>query len=267
MRELGVYWLFARTGFRRESRYLLAALAGLLTNVVFGFIKAAVLLGAATAAGGTVAGYTAGSIGAYVWLSQAMLGAITLSGSAEIGDRIRTGDIAIDLVRPVDLQLSHLATDLGRAAFSLLPRGLPSVLIGALTIGLAMPAAVLPYVLGVVSLTLGICISFLCRYALNTTGFWIVETRGLQTLYIVVSSFLAGLFVPVPLFPGALYAVAMSTPFPSIMQTPIDVLSGRVVGAEAVLAVLIQLGWVVAIGVLGRVLTAAGRRTLEVQGG
>ena len=123
MPVIGVYWQFVRMGYRRESRYLAAALAGLVANATFGLIKAAVLLGAAQAAGGTVAGYDAGTLSAYVWLSQGMLGAMTLSGTAEIGERIRTGDIAVDLTRPVDVQLAHLATDLGRATFTFVPRG------------------------------------------------------------------------------------------------------------------------------------------------
>ena len=153
-----MYWQFVRVGFSRESRYLLAAAGGLAANLVFGFLKASVLLGAVAAGGGKVAGYTAGTVGAYVWLSQGLLGSVALLSKAEIGDRIRTGDIAIDFLRPVDVQLSHLSVDLGRGAFNLLPRGLPSVLVGALTFGFSMPTTVLPYALGLVSILLGISI-------------------------------------------------------------------------------------------------------------
>ena len=45
--------------------------------------------------------------------------------------------------RPAAVQ--YLAADLGRAAFVVLPRGLPPLLVGALTFGLAMPATPLPY--------------------------------------------------------------------------------------------------------------------------
>src|SRR3954447_25410730 len=128
--------------------------AGLLTNVVFGFIRAAILFAAVESAGGTLGGYTTGTISSYVWLSQGLLGAIELSGRAEIGDRVRTGDVAIDFTRPVDLQTWHLAEDMGRAAYTLLPRGLPSVLIGAAVFGLAMPRTLLPYVLGTISIVL-----------------------------------------------------------------------------------------------------------------
>lgn len=243
-------------------------LAGLCTNVVFGFIRAAILFAAVDSAGGSLAGYDRGTISAYVWLSQGLLGAVALGmAPTEIGERIRTGDIAVDFTRPVDVQFAYLAADLGRAAYTFIPRGLPSVVVGALTVGLILPDSAWPYLLGLVSIALGVAISFLCRYAANILGFWLVETRGVLALYTVVASFLAGLYVPVHIFPSWLAAVAAATPFPSILQSPIDVLSGRVVGLDAVRVVGIQCLWVAVACLVGRALTSAGRHKLEVQGG
>jgi len=265
--ELKTLALLARAGFRRESTYLMAMLAGLFTNVVFGFIRASILLAAVDSAGGQLVGYTRDTISAYVWLSQGLIGAVMLTGTAEIGERVATGEVAVDFLRPLDVQAAHLATDLGRAAFTLIPRGIPSVLVGALTVGLVLPTTVQPYLLGIVSVLLGVSLSFLTRFAVNLAGFWIVETRGVTSLLAVVQSFLSGLYVPVHLFPGWLGGIAAATPFPSILQAPIDVLSGRVTGPGALLVVAVQLAWVAAVAVLGQVLIRAGRRRLEVQGG
>jgi len=267
--DLKTYGRLARAGFRRQSTYRLALLAGLVTNIVFGFIRAAILFAAVDSAGGTLAGYTRDTISTYVWLSQGLLGAVALggSGTSELGDRIRNGDVAVDFTRPVDVQGSYLATDLGRAAFTILPRGLPSVLVGALTVGLALPTQIWPYLLGLVSVTLAVSISFLCGYAVSILGFWLVETRGLRSLYMVTSSFLAGLFVPVGLFPDWLSTLAHATPFPSILQVPIDIISGHVVRTEAIKAVAVQCFWVAGACLIGRALTRAGRHKLEVQGG
>lgn len=258
-----------RAGFRRQATYRLALLAGLVTNVVFGFIRAAILFAAIDSAGGSLAGYTRETVSAYVWLSQGMIGAVNLGGSAssELADRIRNGDVAVDFTRPVDVQASYLAADLGRAAFTLLPRGIPSVLVGGLTVGLALPSDIQPYLLGLVSIVLAVTISYLCVYAVNILGFWLVETRGVRSLYGVTSAFLAGLFVPVGLFPGWLSTLAHATPFPSILQVPVDIISGHAVGAEAIKAVAVQCFWVVVTCLIGRALTHAGRRKLEVQGG
>lgn len=265
--DLQTYRQLFVAGFRRQSAYRLAMFAGLATNIVFGFIRSAILFAAIDSAGGELAGYTAGTISAYVWLSQGLIGAIQLNGAAEIGDRIRTGDVAIDFTRPVDVQTWHLAEDMGRAAYSMIPRGVPSVLVGALTFGLVMPTTALPYLLGAISIIVGVAISFYCRYAVNIVGFWLLDTRGVRSLYMVTCTFLAGLYVPVGLFPGWLHTLAYSTPFPSILQTPIDVLSGKVVGADAVVVVAVQLGWLAATCLVGRALTNAGRHKLVVQGG
>jgi ABC-2 type transport system permease protein len=265
--DLATYWQLFVAGFRRQTAYRLAMFAGLATNIVFGFIRSAILFAAVESAGGELAGYSAGTISAYVWLSQGLLGAIQMNGSADIGDRIRTGDVAIDFTRPVDVQTWHLAEDLGRASYSMIPRGLPSVLVGALTFGLVMPTTVLPYVLGVISIVIGVTISFYCRYAVNTVGFWLLDTRGVRSLYMVSSTFLAGLFVPVALFPDWLQTLAYATPFPSILQFPINVISGQVTGIESFATVGMQLFWLAATCLVGRMLTTAGRQKLVVQGG
>lgn len=265
--EVGTYLRLVRAGFQRQAHYRLAMFAGLATNIVFGFIRASILFAAVKSAGGQLGGYTAGTISSYVWLSQGLLGAIEVSGRAEIGDRIRTGDVAIDFTRPIDLQTWHLSEDLGRALYTFLPRGVPSVLVGLLTVGLIMPTTALPYVMGLVSVVMAVTISFYCRYAANVLGFWLLDTRGVRTLYLVSSSFLAGLYVPVGLFPGWLHTLAYCTPFPSILQTPINVISGHDTGSVAATDLVMQVGWVAVTCLIGRVLTSSGRSRLVVQGG
>lgn len=267
MRALLPYALLMRAGFRSQATYLLGAAAGLFTNSVFGLLKAAVLTAAVAAAGGTLAGYGEGQMLAYVWVSQAMIGAVAAMGVAEIGERIRTGDVATDFTRPLDVQSAHLCADLGRRLFTLLPRGLPCVLVGALVTGMSLPDHARPYLLGTLALLLGAVLSFYCQYAVGVLGFWVVDVRGITTFYTVLSGFGMGLYLPIAIFPDWLRAAVSATPFPSVMMTPVDLYIGRLQGADAVRAIGIQLLWVVLVGALGRVLTAAGRRRLEVQGG
>ncbi|MQY20257.1 ABC transporter permease [Nocardia macrotermitis] len=254
-------------GFLRQWHYRLAMFAGMVTNVVFGLVRAAVMLAAVRASAG-LGGYTADSIGAYVWLSQGLLAALRIMGPPlDIADRIRNGDVAIDFLRPVDVQFSYLATDLGRATCTLLLRGAPSVAVGLAAFQLTLPHSVWPYLLGGLSVVLAVMISLLLLFAVCLTGFWAVETRGVRLLYQIVATFLAGLFVPVHLFPGWLRTVADLTPFPSLLQAPIDVLSGRAVGSQALGILGVQLFWIVVAVLLGRILLRAGRHKLEVQGG
>lgn len=261
------YWRILRAGFRSATTYRAAMIGGLVANATFGFLKAAVLFATVRAAGGDVAGYDLGSMSAYIWLSQGLLGAINLNGGSDFADRVRTGDVAIDFARPISPQLAAIAHEVGQSAATLVPRGLPSVAIGALVVGMAMPTTPLPYLLGLLSLALGMTISATVAQVLATAGLWLVETRGLQVFYMVVSGFFSGLFVPIALFPDWLGVLARSTPFPSMMMSPIDVLSGRVDLAGSLGLLAVQAGWLLALLGAGAVATYAGRRRLEVQGG
>jgi ABC-2 type transport system permease protein len=262
-----VYWRLLAAGFRRRSAYRLAALGGLVANLTFGLLKVAILFAAVRAAGGHLHGYTTTSMSTYVWLSQGMLGSVNLDGRTALATRVKDGQVAIDFLRPVDLQAATIADETGAGLFALLPRGLPSVLLGAVTVGIALPASPVFYLLGAVSLVLGVVVSMATVYLIAVAGFWIVETRGLQIFYMLISGFLGGLYLPIGIFPGWLRIAATATPFPSVMMYPIDVLSGFGGARNAALLVLAQLAWLAGLAAVGQWLTRAGRRRLEVQGG
>ncbi|GAA4251442.1 ABC transporter permease [Dactylosporangium darangshiense] len=250
-------------GFRRFSAYRTAAIAGAITNCVFGLIRSAVLIAVVGTAGGALAGYDRLTAATYVWLGQALVASVNLFTWDELARRIRTGDIAVDLARPADPMLSYLAADLGRAAFTLLPRGLPQLAIGALVTGVALPRTAAPYALGLASVALATAVSFACRWLVNLSAFWLLDLRGPMTLYLVLSNVLCGLVVPVHWFPGWLAAIAAATPFPSMLQAPIDVLMGR--SGWQTLAV--QALWLAGLLAAGRAGFALGARRLVIQGG
>ncbi|MBM6406096.1 ABC-2 family transporter protein [Phycicoccus sp. CSK15P-2] len=261
------YWRIFVAGVREQARYVAATLGGLLANTVFGLLKSALLLAAVASAGGSFGGYTAPQMATYVWLGQGLLGSVDLFGRSALAGRVKDGSVALDFLRPVDVQAAAVVSEVGRRVFALLPRGVPSVLIGAVFVGMAVPASPPVLLLGALSILLGITLSVATVYLVAVSGFWLVDTRGVQTFYMVVSGFLAGLFVPITLFPDWLLVLAWSTPFPAMLMFPIDVVSGRVGGWSAVGLVGAQLGWLTLVLVVGQVATRAGRRRLEVQGG
>lgn len=261
------YRRLVAAGFRRQSTYRLAALGGLVANTTFGLLKVAILFATVRAAGGELNGYDIATISAYIWISQAMLGSVNLNGRSDIATRIKDGAIVVDFLRPLDVQAASIATEVGQSLFALIPRGLPTVSIGIFVIGMNGPSEPTGYVLGALSLLLGIVVSCTTVYLVAAAGFWLVETRGIQVLYMVVSGFLAGLFIPIDLFPDWLRITAECTPFPSMLMYPVDVLSGRVAGLESLGLVALQLLWLAVTAGLGQLMTRAGRRRLEVQGG
>ena len=127
--------------YRRFSTYRGATFAGVFTNTVFGFLMAYVLLAVVHDAGGKVGGLDADAAVTYTFVAQGFLATVGAFGELGIGERIRTGDIVIDLYRPVDFQQYWLAQDLGRAAFQAIFRGVPPFLLGALVFDLQVPSS------------------------------------------------------------------------------------------------------------------------------
>jgi len=267
LQAVRVFGVLFMVGFHRWSSYRLAALAGAFANTVFGLVRSAVIIAAITAHGGVLGGYDEVTGVTYVWIGQALLGPIYFNTWTELSDRIHTGDVAVDLVRPFDLQTQLLATDLGRAAYQFLPRGLPPLIVGALVTGLALPTVPAPYLFGLVSAILAVAVSFAARWLVNLVAFWLLDLRGPMALYSMALNVLGGLVVPVHWFPSWLAHLAACTPFPAMLQQPVDVLMGRVSGWAAVETLAGQAAWFAGLMIAGQLVFRLGARKLVVQGG
>ena len=182
----------------------------------------------------------------FCFLSQALIAPVAVFGPPlELSTRIRTGDIAIDLYRPVDLQAWWLASDLGRAAFHLLARGVPPFLVGALAFHLRSPDSVPGALAVAASVALALLVSFAIRYLLALTSFWLLDDRGVNLVAFTCASFFAGLLVPLVLFPGALGTLADALPWAAILQVPADVWLGQHHGTDLPATLAFQAAWAV----------------------
>jgi ABC-2 type transport system permease protein len=257
----------AGAGFRRFATYRQATAAGAFTNTVFGVIKVSVLLAVARAAGGSVAGYDAAALSTYTWVSQGLIAAVWLFGWTTVAERVRTGDVAIDLARPAHPVAVWLAEDLGRAAQACLVRFAVPMVLGGLVFGLRAPGRVATIPLFALSALVAVVVSFGGRLLVNLTAFWLLDVRGVVTLYVAASNVLSGMLVPVAFFPGWLHGLAYATPFPSLLQVPVDIVVERTTGWPAVGAVAMQAGWAVALLGGATWVLARGTRRLVVQGG
>ena len=121
----------------------------------------------------------------------------------DLAERIRTGDVAIDLYRPVGLVGWYLASDLGRAAYHLLTRGLGAD--GDRAPRLRHRPARLPADARSPSpcqLVLAVVVSFAIRFLVASTAFWLLDQQGVQVMSGAFAIFFSGMMLPLVLFPG-----------------------------------------------------------------
>jgi ABC-2 type transport system permease protein len=260
-------WEIARRSFLRASRYRMATASGVVVNTVFGYLRASVLIVVALTAGGTVRGLDTTDLATFAFVSQGFIMVIGAFGDTELSNRIRTGDVVIDLYRPADLQLWWLALWLGRAGFQLLARGIPPVLLGAIAFDLRWPDPWWLWGPFALSVVLACVVGFAIRFLANLTAFWLLDNRGVEQMTTVLISFFAGLLLPIDLFPPWLERLTRALPFASMIQLPIELYLGIHDGWGLVWVLAQQAAWVAALLVAGRVVLAAATRRVVVQGG
>ncbi|GAA3804195.1 ABC-2 family transporter protein [Sphaerisporangium flaviroseum] len=201
----------------------------------------------------------------FCFLTQAFIGPMEVfGGGLQLAQRVRTGDIALDLVRPASLQLWTLADDLGRATFLFLARSVPPTLAGAALFGIHLPTHPLTWAAFLVSMFLGVVVSFGVRYLVALSSCWIVDDRGVQSLSLVMMTFFSGMTLPLVLFPGWLGTLAQALPWAAMVQVPADVYLGKrgFLGALA-----FQGMWAAVVLGAGALVTRSARHKVVIQGG
>jgi ABC-2 type transport system permease protein len=263
---VGVYWHLAVKSFQKHLAYRAANLAGIATNAFFGAVYVIVYT-ALFSGRSEVGGLTLEDTITYAILAQSLLMVMSAFGNRELSEAIVKGAIAVDLARPVDFYLYWASIDLGRAAYYLVFRGLPTFAIGALLFGVELPPSVGAFALFLGALALGVVVSFAFRFITNSLAFWTTDARGLLYLTNTVIMFFSGFIVPLNFFPPQLQSIANALPFRALAQLPINVYLGKAALPEVLPAVANLLVWLVALVVIGRVVLTRMVRRVTLAGG
>jgi ABC-2 type transport system permease protein len=252
--------------FRTLLQYRAAALAGFGTQLVFGLIRIMVL-GAFYAVSTTPQPMTYQDVVAYVWLGQALLAMLPWNMDRDVAQMIRTGNVAYELLRPVDLYGYWYARVLTMRVAPTLLRALPMFLVAGLFFGLQAPpstAAAAAWAAAMFgALLLGCAITTLVTLSM----LWTIAGEGVFWMMMTAVMIFSGMVIPLPLFPDWTQAVLRFMPFSGLCDTPFRLYSGNMAPGEVWPTLAHQLAWTAVLVVLGRTLLARGLRRVVVQGG
>ena len=255
-----------KLSFQRTLTYRAATLAGLLTNLFFGLLRAAVMV-ALYGARGDVAGISLSAAITFTGISQAIIAFLNLFGSYEVMTLVNTGDIGSDLLKPYSFFGFWMARDFGRAISNLLLRGFTLVLAYALIFRITFPNSLGQWLALALALLLSWAVSFAWRFLVNLAAFWSPEARGIGRFAFSVALFLSGFFMPLRFMPDWFVTLCNLTPFPAMVNTVIEVYLGVLTGPALILALLAQAMWIVILVVVCHLVMRAGVRRLVIQGG
>lgn len=246
--------------------YRAAIMAGLFTNFFFGLFRVAILL-ALFGENDVVEGYTAVNLITYTALTQAVIGVLSMFGWYELMTAVYSGDVSSDLLKPMRFFNFWLAQDLGQALVQLLLRGVLFMVLFELVYDLVYPNTAVQWLQLLLTLSLSWFISFGWRFFTNLSAFWTPQSKGILRFCFMASWFFSGFLMPIGLFPEWVQTIAYATPFPYLLDVPVEIYLGILTGPAAWQALFIQIGWAVGFVLLCQLTLGRAVRRLVILGG
>ncbi len=261
-----LFWEIAKLSFQRQIAYRAATLAGLLTNLFFGLLRAA-LIGALYGARQEMNGIPIQGAVTYTGLTQASVGFLSLFSWYDLMNTVYTGQVAMDLLRPMGYFRFWLAQDLGRATAQLILRGLPMMAVYALIFQITVPQTLSQWAALGLGLGLAWLVSFAWRFLVNLASFWVPNALGIGRFAFMLSYFLSGFMLPLRFFPEWFVRFCYLTPFPQMVNAVVEIYLGVLSGQELLFTLLGQAAWAIGLIGLGQLVLSRGVRRLAIQGG
>jgi len=180
---------------------------------------------------------------------------------------IRTGNIILQITRPMYYGHILLCEFVGQAMTKLLTASLPMFALTCLLFRPTLPSAVSVWLSFVVSLALGFLTAFYLDYVLALLGFWTTDLSGLFWAKGSIIQLLGGSYLPLWIYPPVVRRVLALLPFQSVGYTPVAIFVGQIGLDQVPGALAVQIAWLVILSVGSRRLYAAATKRLAVQGG
>lgn len=261
-----LFWELTRRSFQRYFSYRAAALAGLLTNLFWGMLRAALMI-ALFAGQPEVSGMTLQDAVTFTALTQAVISYLSVFGWFELMNSVHSGAVATDLLKPIGYYRFWLAQDLGRAITQLVLRGIPLLCAYALFYPITLPHSVTQWIWIGVAMILALLISFSYRFLINLSAFWVQNAIGIGRMGFFAPLFLSGFIIPIRFMPDWFANFCWLTPFPHMVTTVVEIYLGLLDGVDLYHALAFQLLWFVALYGISQVVLRLGVRRLVILGG
>lgn len=269
--RLRKYLSFFRIRLVTGLQYRTAAWAGLCTQFFWGMME--IMIFKAFYATGTTSSYPMelSQVIDYLWLQQAFLTMFFVWNSGnDILELIRNGDIAYELVRPMDLYNQWLVKNLAERTAKVLLRFWPVVLVALFLpapFNLSLPVSPLAFGCFLFTMVMGcvLVVAYLMLVLIATI--YTLNPMGIRLIAVSMTEFLTGALVPLPFLPDWLQRFLELSPFGSMQNLPLRIYCGNIAGAEMWQAMALQLFWVVVLIGIGRLWMKRALRRVVAQGG
>ncbi len=252
-------------------QYRSAALAGLSTQLFFGFVYIMLYLAIYESNTGVKAPMDWNSLVTYLWLQQAFF-AITYPylKDNELISMINNGNLAYELIRPQNFYLKFYIKMLAERIVSTLLRCLPIIIIGLLLpkpYRLCLPPTLGNFLMFISSLILACLLVTSLSLIVHIITMFTIDSRGVFSFYAVIGELFMGGIVPIPFLPKVLRLIANLLPFRFLSDSPYRIYMGDISLSSGVKLLPINILWIIVIMFIGYKISKIALRKAVIQGG
>ena len=183
-----------------------------------------------------------------------------------INQQIGSGDVANQLIRPVNYKAMIFSKHIGTSAVRIVLYTIPLSI--AVTVFYHKPLIFREQLMyGIISVLLAYLIQFLYSLIIGLMAFWLIVTWPLNMLLAAIYKLLSGSWIPVAMFPDLLSKINSFLPFRAIYSIPVTIITTSMDQADIMSAIGVQLIWLVILFIISELTWVIGKNKLVVQGG
>ena len=252
-------------------QYRVVALANASISIFWGILQIVMFTVFFTYGNPDSAALTLTQAISYAWLVQILLGFVgSLGIDGDLREKITSGDVALELCRPLDLY-SHWFARSAASRIGSFPWRALLTLLAALIMPTALRLSAPASIGGFVLFLLSVCSAFLLciAYAMLLAAVRVGLTWGEGPTYALamIGGLLSGAYLPLLLWPDFLQRALLFQPFAGLMDIPFRLYIGSILPGDAMFVICLQLIWTLVFIVLGKLLMHRKISRLIVQGG
>jgi len=265
------YLYYFKLRFITNLQYRAAALAAVATQFFFGMIFILVYYAFYISNPSSRLPMDWNSLVTYIWLQQAFYALVyPYEKDTELIAMIKDGNLAYEILRPQNLFIKFFIKMIAKKIVSSLLRCLPIIIIGFLlpdSFKLSLPLSFNHFLLFLISLIISCLLVSVLTVLVHILTMFTIDSKGIISMYSVIAEVFSGGTIPIPFFPEFLKKIAYILPFRYICDLPFRIYSGDIVINESITLLFSALIWIVALIVLGLLVTKLALKKAVIQGG